>query len=118
MVSWPFRVKKEISHLDQFKQLTGIELDQLDPNTVVLRSLPHYLKDFEYQKVIEHLLGLNSLPLNKNDYFESLKMISSVFNQTPDFLRNIILRLTNDEIAQCSFFKMIDGSLLDKIFKK
>jgi len=118
MVSWPFRVTKEVSQLDEFKTLSGIELDQLDNNTVVLRSLPSYLKDFDYQTVIEHFLSINTLPKTLEEYFDQLSSIKMALDQSQDFIMNVILSFPIESLGQQSFIKIIDKSLLDKIFKK
>jgi DNA mismatch repair protein MutL len=118
MVSWPFNVKKKYPTLEQFKQISGIELDQLDSNTLVLRSLPSYLKDFDYQKIIQHLLGLNSLPATQLEYLLALRSVMPVFNQSSDFINNIIAQFQLDELTQHPFIKQLDGRLLDKIFTK
>ena len=118
MVSWPFQVKYQFDQLESFKEISGIELDQLDSHTVVLRSLPSYIKEFDYHKIIDFLLSSPRLPQDKEEYLGKLKSVKNYFFQSADYIQSLISSFNKSDLIQQSFIMKIDHSLLNKVFKK
>lgn len=116
LISEPFKIRtgqidKYIAELKSF----GLEIDRLDPHTVVLRAIPRIIESLNYRLIVGELC----LHLNTSSQKDLSAMMTTFVNQG---MPNLELNASSVQLLTSSFnpanrgVKEIDRDLLERIF--
>lgn len=105
--------------LSEIAQSTGIELDQLDHDTLALRGVPSHMPFFDFWRALQKFSELHQTPIkNKEDLekvFNELKLEEFISNHNK--LKEIIESKPIVEMLQMGHCIELNNSKLKKLFK-